>query len=379
MGRPVMDDRPPITHPNLRVSVVVPAHNAAHDLKRCLVAIRAGDRTPDELIVVDDGSTDATSDVATQHGARVVRHHRALGPSAARNTGAQAASGDLLAFFDADVIPHRDALARAVTHLERHPEIDGVFGSYDDHPEAVGLLSRFRNLWHHHIHHRGEFDAEGARPASTFWTGVGVLRRARFLELGGFDARRYPRPSIEDIEFGYRLTDQGGRLQLMPAIQATHLKRWTLFDTIRTDIFKRGVPWLILLRSRTAPQTDLNLDPRQKWAAALVAAGVACLPATFWYPGFALGFALTTFVMILINRSFFQLAARRFGLGFALGCVPCLLVYYGCCLASVPIAWLVIRWAGIDTRLRPIPIATIPAPHQPTGTRQWVEPPHATR
>ena len=67
------------------------------------------------------------------------------------------------------------------------------------------FLSQYKNLVHHFYHHRGK------REASTFWSGCGAVRKQAFLDAGGFDVERYTRPSIEDIELGYRLIKAGGK------------------------------------------------------------------------------------------------------------------------------------------------------------------------
>ena len=58
------------------------------------------------------------------------------------------------------------------------------------------MVSQYRNLLHHFVHQHGHAEA------STFWAGCGAIRRAAFDAVGGFDAARFPRPSIEDIELG---------------------------------------------------------------------------------------------------------------------------------------------------------------------------------
>jgi len=139
----------------------------------------------------------------------------------------------------------------------------GVFGSYDDAPEARGLLSEYRNLLHRYVHLRGAGEAE------TFWAGCGAIRRDAFEAVGGFDTARFPRPQIEDIELGYRLRERGGRIRLDPSIQGTHLKRWSLWPMFRTDFRDRGVPWMRLLmerRGRTAP--GASASSASAWAAA---------------------------------------------------------------------------------------------------------------
>ena len=190
------------------LSVVIPVRNGGHDFERCLRRLRDSHPTDYELIVIDDGSTDGSAELAESFGAIVVRNPATQGPAAARNTGARVATAPLVFFLDADVALHPETLGRVVARFEADPELSALFGSYDDAPTAPGLVSQFRNLLHHYVHQQGEFVA-GARPARTFWTGCGAIRRRDFLDLGGFDPELYTRPAIEDIEFGYRLTRAG--------------------------------------------------------------------------------------------------------------------------------------------------------------------------
>ena len=124
-------------------------------------------------------------------------------------------------------------------------------------------MSQFRNLLHHYVHQQGDFHQD-TRPAHTFWTGCGMIRREVFLDFGGFDPSLYPRPAIEDIELGYRLTRAGHRILLARDVLATHLKRWSLFEMVRTDIFRRGVPWMLLIKRSGTIETDLNVKPTQR-------------------------------------------------------------------------------------------------------------------
>jgi GT2 family glycosyltransferase len=257
------------------VSVIVPVHNGAEDLARCLDAVNLSDWHSFECIVVDDASTDPRiAEIAGSVGARLERLEQRRGPALARNAGAMKARGDILFFTDSDVVLHSDALGKAVAALESDPGVGAVFGSYDDSPAHDSLLSRYRNLYHHWNHQCGNEEA------STFWTGCGAIRREAFLELGGFSPD-YARPSIEDIELGYRLRDAGYRVRLLTAMQCTHLKRWKFWDMLRTDIFRRGVPWVALLRRHRSAPADLNLNWRAKLAtvaAALFAVSALLAP-----------------------------------------------------------------------------------------------------
>lgn len=142
-----------------------------------------------------------------------------------------------------------------------------LFGSYDLCVATQGTVAGFRNLLHHVVHQRA------AGEVRSFWAGLGAVRRSAFEAVGGFDADRYPRPSIEDIELGGRLARRG-RILLDPALQGTHLKEWTLGSMVHTDFARRGVPWVVLLvRQRELPAT-LNLGMRER-ASAIAAVAVA--------------------------------------------------------------------------------------------------------
>ena len=197
------------------------------------------------------------------------------GPATARNVGLAELNTDVVLFVDADCIVHSDAVARIRSRFAADPELAAVFGSYDDEPEAPGLVSRFRNLLHHHVH------TSNPGPASTFWAGLGAVRREPFERVFGFD-ESFSRPSIEDIDLGLRLTDVGGRIELDPEIQCTHLKRWTLISMVRTDFAQRGVPWVMLMAKRGGPPPNaLNLAWRHRFSALGVVgrrAGVARRP-----------------------------------------------------------------------------------------------------
>jgi glycosyltransferase involved in cell wall biosynthesis len=326
---------PVLRRPSL--SVVVPVRNGGRDFGHCLQRLRGSTIDDFELIVVDDGSTDDSAARALGAGATLLRLPSPRGPAAARNVGAQAASSPLIFFLDADVAVHRETLMRALVRFERDPSLSALFGSYDDSPAAPGIVSQYRNLLHHFVHQQGAFRDE-VRQAHTFWTGCGVIRRSLFLEYGGFDPRLYPRPAIEDIELGYRLTRAGHRIALARDVLATHMKRWTLPEMIRTDIFRRGVPWMLLIKRYGAIETDLNVKLGQK--ACVVLTGLASLAGalgvTLPWAWVVSGIALTS--VVLLNFGFFAFLARRKGFVFAAGALPLHLVYYCCCGLSVVIA-----------------------------------------
>lgn len=296
------------------ISLVMPTITWGQPFACCLQAALAGLAPSDELLVVFDGPPSELPPWLEASAATVLHTGQRSGPAAARNLAATQARSEVLLFVDADVELHPDAVERVRQHFGADPSLQALFGSYDDRPVAAGVVSRFRNLLHHHTH------TSQPGPACTFWAGCGAVRRERFLALGGFDAKAYRQPCIEDIEFGLRLHNDGGKILLDPTIQGTHHKRWTLSLMVRTDIQQRAIPWSRLLLGRRKIPPTLNLSISARISAGLSLVGPLALAATTlpmltpWPALIAIG-ALT--VVLLLNRSFLGLLLRQGGIKLA--------------------------------------------------------------
>ncbi|MFZ5618359.1 MAG: glycosyltransferase [Pseudomonadota bacterium] len=250
------------------ISVIVPAYNAAHYLALSLPPlIRMRERGEvAEVLVVDDCSPDPGNiEMAERLGATIIRMKQNGGPGAARNHAAKLATGDILWLVDADVVAHETGAA-LIREAFGDPQVSAVFGSYDRNPPAKNFASQYKNLVHRYYHQRGKEESD------TFWSGCGAIRKSVYLDLGGFDGARYGRPSIEDIEFGFRMRKAGWKIRLVPELLGTHLKRWKLSEVVRTDIFQRAVPWSHLILSGRGMNNDLNVSSKER-----LKAGVAGL------------------------------------------------------------------------------------------------------
>ena len=226
-----------------------------------------------QIIVVDDCATDGSAARVRAHPTvELARTPAQGGPGAARNLGATLATGSHLWFVDSDVIVADDA-ARVLRATLATTNAAAVIGSYDDRPAAGNFLSQYKNLVHHYYHHRGKAQA------STFWGGCGAVERALFLRLGGFDAKRYRYPSIEDIEFGYRIGDAGARIVLEPRLQGKHLKEWRFVNLVHTEVFRRALPWTRLMLERKDVTNDLNVGFGERARAILALATMAAIAA----------------------------------------------------------------------------------------------------
>ncbi len=304
------------------LSAVVPVHNGRGFLEKSLPALVR--HVPSELIeviVVDDCSTDGSGEMADRLGARVLTSPRRLGPAAARNLGASEARGSVLFFVDADVVVHDDAIRR-IAEAFGAGDFVAAFGSYDAAPAEPDFLSQYKNLVHHYVHQNSQEEA------STFWAGCGAVRKDAFLAVGGFDADRYPRPSIEDIELGYRLRAAGGRIRVIRELQGTHLKRWGLRELLRTEITRRAVPWSRLLLERPEPAAHLNVAYAERVRAAIAVGATSILGlallglAPAWWCAVAVGVALVS------SRRLFAFFRRCNGARFALGATLFHQLYY---------------------------------------------------
>jgi glycosyltransferase involved in cell wall biosynthesis len=299
------------------ISVIIPVHNGGELFKHCLTALKQTLYESWECIVVEDGSTDDTVKIAYAHGVRLITGlSRRLGPAQARNIGAQIARGELLFFVDADVLVEPGTVGHVAATMQADPGLAACFGSYDDAPFAPNFLSQYRNLLHHYVHQHGKIDA------STFWSGCGAIRRDVFLAIGGFNEHLYERPSIEDIELGYRLQAAGHRVQLEKLLQVKHMKQWTPRQMLITDVRDRALPWTQLILQRGGAPNDLNLNFSQRLSTAvafiaLFSVGLALFSAWAW-----LLVLLNLVLLMWLNWPFYQFLLKKRGVRFLLMGLP---------------------------------------------------------
>ena len=292
------------------LSVVVPVHNGGTKFRRCLQSLTESTSAPEEIIVVSDGDTDGSWQVAEEFGARVLRTATPQGPATARNLGAGAASGEILFFVDADVTLPRDSMSKVEAAFQHDPELAAVFGSYDDEPSERNFLSQYKNLSHHYIHQTANEEA------STFWTACGAIRREIFLEIGGFDTG-YRRPSIEDIDLGYRLKKAGYRIRLLKELQVKHLKRWGFFSLLQADFCCRALPWTYLILKEGRFIDDLNVKLSSRISVILVYLLLSTLFWALWISRLIVPAFLLIIGLLALNWDLYRFFWHKRGLGFA--------------------------------------------------------------
>lgn len=303
------------------VSIIIPVYNGGTAFKTCLQSLELyrpnTTSLSTEVIVVADGCTDGSDLLAKQFGATVLRTPSTSpgGPARARNIGAHQATGDILFFIDADVALHSSTIQQVADLFQAEPNLDAVIGSYDDEPGSLNFLSQYKNLFHHYTHQTSNEEA------STFWGACGAIRRQVFLGMGGFD-ERYIKPSIEDIELGYRLKDQGYSIRLCKSIYVKHLKCWEPLSLLRAEIFYRALPWTELLLRRKQTSNDLNLKAETRLSVVLVFSILLALGLGYWWHPSLFLAAGTLGCLMLINWPVYRFFLEKRGLIFTLKVLP---------------------------------------------------------
>lgn len=205
------------------VSVVVPTHDRVSRLRQVLAGLAAQDvEGPIEVIVVDDGSTDGTSDFLSSGAAPlpvVVCTQENRGPGAARNRGVEVASGELVVFIDDDVVPDPGLVRAHVDAHLRHGHRTVVIGPMRNPPDhEMSPWVRWEQAMlekQYDAMEAGHYDAT----ARQFYTGNASVRREHLVAAGGFDPGLW---RAEDVELAYRLADAGLVFVYEPAAVGLH-------------------------------------------------------------------------------------------------------------------------------------------------------------
>ncbi len=205
------------------LSVVIPAYNAAATIGACLDALAAQTFDgPFEIIVVDDGSSDATASIAHAHGVQVIRTERQR-PAAARNAGFRAARGTIVCCTDADCEPAPDWLTQ-ITAPFTDQAIVATKGTYLTHQTEI--VARFVQL-----EYEDKYDRLLPQQSIDFIdTYSAAYRREKILEAGGFEESF---DYLEDQELSFRLAAAGDQMVFQPEAIVYHQHADTLAAYMR--------------------------------------------------------------------------------------------------------------------------------------------------
>lgn len=215
-----------------RISLIVPAFNAERFLREALQSVRNQERRPDEVIVVDDGSTDASAELARAFDEVTVLRQENLGPAAARNAGLALATGSLLTFMDADDLMTPGRLAAQAEHLDAHPEVDCVI----TRQELLLEPGAAPPDWLHPKHAPDDLVDVHVMSA--------MIRRSAANRVGGFD----PAYRVgEELDWLFRLREAGVVVEILPFVG---VRRRIHDDNLSRQPGTVGPPLVRALRER---------------------------------------------------------------------------------------------------------------------------------
>jgi O-antigen biosynthesis protein len=244
-----------------KASVVVAAYNAASTLGECLSSIRELNYPDYEIIVIDDGSTDSTFEIANQAGWRAIRvEHKGL--AAARNAGVEAALGEIVAFIDADARADRDWLYHLVETITRRDAAAAAGPNFAPDPKSAraAAMAAAPGL-------PREVRAGDDRLAQLCGCNMAITKAA-LLKVGGFDPMFTS--AGDDVDLSWRLVASGETLAYAPGAVVIHERRATLAAYLRQQR-GYGVGEGLLFRKyplRAADQDGMYAGP--SWVGSLL-------------------------------------------------------------------------------------------------------------
>jgi GT2 family glycosyltransferase len=205
------------------ISVMIPCYNQADHIAGVIEALLAQSHPPDEIIVVDDASTDNSRAVISALPVILVCHENNMGLAATRNSAFRASHGDILVFVDADACADPDLVMRIleVYAQDETGRLGGVGGRGVER-RLEGLADLWRSL-----HGRQDWGLQPKTDVEYLYGLCCTYRREAFERVNGFDPF-YIRNAGEDFDIGLRVRKMGYRLAYTPDAVVDHLHSDTL-------------------------------------------------------------------------------------------------------------------------------------------------------
>jgi len=207
----------------MKIALYVPCFNAAKTIRACLAGVFCQSRPADEVLVIDDGSTDMTVEIAKKYPVRIIKHTKNLGLAAARNSAIRSTKAKLIASFDSDCKPSRDWLK----YLEERISLSKVAGVGGKTVEvsSSSVIDNWRS-----VHMKQDWgDGDKINPPFLFGSNT-LFRRDLLLKVGSY--REKYRNNFEDVDISRRLRSSGYSLIYEPRATVKHLRRDDLYSLL---------------------------------------------------------------------------------------------------------------------------------------------------
>ena len=291
-------------------SVIIPTYNSKETIRLLLDSLYKQTYKEFEVIVCDDNSSDGTPDIVSKYPVRLFNLGKNMGAAYARNYGAKQAQGDILAFFDADVILEENVMSKFHKRFKEE-HINVLIGMYAGEPAKEGFLQEFKALqeqaWYDHI------PDDEAIPFTPY---AGAIRKTLFFEVGGFD-EKYADADVEDYEFTIGLIRKS-KIHIDKSIKVKH--HFPGLKKLIKSYFRRCFMWTEIFLRQKEFQTN-GTTPRQGgvyvcYSLSLVSFVVSLALGLFIYFG-----VIFLFLAFYLDRYFISLLWRRKGAAFMISSV----------------------------------------------------------
>ena len=226
------------------VSILIPCYNSSKHIQKVIQSLQNQTRQPNEIIIVDDASTDRSVAVVKECNVKLICHENNRGPAAARNTAFSASMGEIIVFIDADAYADSHMIENILNVYENAPDLDqlGGVGGRGIETCTEGMANHWRC-----IHARQDF-GEYPQPNVEYLFGLCCsYSRKVFEQIGGFDDF-YRINAGEDYDIGLRIRKTGYRLAYTPNAFIYHQHCDTI-DSLKS-VQKNWTYWSFIARKR---------------------------------------------------------------------------------------------------------------------------------
>ncbi len=299
-----------------KFSVIIPAYNNAQYLSRCLESLSKSNYPAHEIIVVDDNSSDNTSEVAESFGVKTIRLSENRNANYCRNKGAKIASGDIFLFVDSDVLLHEDTIFN-IAESFKSKNLVAVVGLYSIPGKDSNLVSKYKNIWIRYSYMK-------SKPYVDWIFGaVSAISRDEFIKLEGFKDDLHSRNGIDDLELGKRMSKLNYSIELNPKVEGKHLKEFKYSDFLKNDFIRSQ--YFVLLAAKMDQLTESTNKGFVNIYPSFIYSTVLSLPILFTFlAGFISKFFFLPFVVFLgiyvgLNFSFLKYFSKYYGIFRTLG------------------------------------------------------------
>ncbi len=293
-----------------RLSIVIPVYNAQKYLERSLASIYMSSFKDFEVIIVNDGSTDNTAEIINNFPINtLINFNTNKGLAAARNEGANKATGEIILFIDSDIVLKGDTLSKISAHFQ-DDQCQCVIGLYSKTHPNPDVFSNYKNMWIRFTY------LTSPEYVNWFFTAIGAIRKDVWDKSGYFDPKFNIKTGGSDIDFGFRLYSQGIKILLDKNIDVIHLKKFNLVSLVKND-FLRSFGYIKLALNYNQSLADIAksgiANAQNSFAISTILAGIISgiiilCPFSIWFVFMSVFFI---FLYVKLNYPFYKYTIKE--------------------------------------------------------------------